>query len=78
MDKYAGRWKVRINHINKANFLQTYIIARQSTYTTANIQNGFKTTRIHPFNPFKVFSQFHLVVYINTPLESRPFNYSFT
>jgi hypothetical protein len=49
-----------INHIDKDDFLELDVQARDQTYHPNTIQSGFRATSLVPFNPEEVLNQLHI------------------
>ena len=54
-----------VNHIDKHDFLQAYLIARTEAASIANIQSGFAATGLVPYDPERVLSK--LCTQLKTP-----------
>jgi hypothetical protein len=59
-----------VNHIDKHDFLQAYLIARTHTASIANIQSGFAATGLVPHDPERVLSKLHTQLKTPTPPSS--------
>jgi phage tail protein X len=46
--------RVRVNHIDKVDFLKAYYTARTEAITTSTIQSGFAATGLVLYNPDRV------------------------
>jgi hypothetical protein len=74
IDQHA---RVRINHIDKLDFLTTYPRAREKAVNQAStIQSGFRSTGLMPFNPTKALSKLNIRLKTPTPPPSRGSYYS--
>jgi hypothetical protein len=49
-----------INYINKDDFLELYVRARNQIYRPNTIQSGFRATGLVPFNPEEVLNQLYI------------------
>jgi hypothetical protein len=54
------KMRVRISYIDKDDFLELYLQACTTTFTSTSIQSGFKATRLASFNPDKVLEQLYI------------------
>ena len=59
-----------INHVDKDDFLELYLPAREATYSLRTVQSGFRATGLVPFNPDEVLSRLH--IQLQTPSPVRP------
>ena len=59
-----------VNHIDKHDFLQEYLIARTESMSIANIQSGFAATGLVPHDPERVLSKLHTQLKTPTPPSS--------
>jgi len=59
-----------INHVDKDDFLELYLPAREATYSLRTVQSGFRATGLVPFNPDEVLSR--LYIQLQTPSPVRP------
>jgi hypothetical protein len=60
----------RVNHIDKHDFLQVYLIVHTQAASIANIQSGFAATRLVAYNPERVLSKLHTQLKTPTPPSS--------
>jgi hypothetical protein len=59
-----------INHVDKDDFLELYLPAREATYSSKTVQSGFRATGLVPFNPDEVLERLH--IQLQTPSPVRP------
>jgi len=59
-----------INYIDKDDFLELYLPAREVTYSSRIVQSGFRATGLVPFEPEEVLSR--LYIQLQTPSPVRP------
>jgi hypothetical protein len=64
-----AQMRVRINHVDKDDFLTLYQEIRPAVFGSGTILSGFRATGIVPFDPDQVLSELH--VQIQTPLPPR-------
>jgi hypothetical protein len=64
------KMRAGINHIDKDDFLELYIRARNQTYRPNTIQSGFRATGFVPFSPDEVLNQLH--IQLRTPSPPPP------
>ena len=62
------------NHIDKLDFLEAFLKARESTFKAETIQNSFAGAGLIPFNPDRVLSQLNIQLKTPTPPSSRSTN----
>lgn len=60
------------NHIDKLDFLESYIQARQEAFKTDIIQSSFASAGLVPINAERVLSKLNISLKTLTPLASRP------
>jgi hypothetical protein len=65
-----GYMRRGVNHIDKQDFLQAYLIAHTESMSVANIQSGFAATGLVPHNPERVLSKLHTQLKTPTPPSS--------
>ena len=68
--RVQGQMWAGINHVDKDDFLELYIPAREATYSSHTIQSGFRATGLVPFEPEEVLSRLH--IQLQTPSPVRP------
>jgi hypothetical protein len=61
-----------LNHIDKADFLTAYVIARNKSISTNTIRNGFLATGLIPFDPEQVLSRLNTQLRTPTPPTDPP------
>ena len=59
--------RLRIDYINKSDFLIAYKQARTEIYKEDTIRNGFKATGLVPYDPIHVLSKLNMVIKTPTP-----------
>ena len=57
---YGQIMDVKINHIDKLEFLDAYKQARMKVFTESNIRSGFTATGLVPYNPDQVLSRLNI------------------
>ncbi len=62
--------RVRVNHINKSDFLLAYLIARTEALTSNTVRSGFAAAGLVPYDPERVLSK--LNSYLRTPTPPPP------
>jgi len=60
-----------INHVSKLEFLCSFRKAFFASIMEKNIQGGFISAGLMPYDPEKVISKLDIKLYILTPLNSR-------
>jgi len=65
MDRYI---RTGIPHIQKAEWLEAFVVARPSAFMTWNIRSGWFGTGLQPFNPEKVISRVPSPATIEPPI----------
>ena len=65
-----GYMRNGVNHIDKHDFLQAYLIARTESVSIANIHSGFVGTGLVPYDPERVLSKLHTQLKTLTPPSS--------
>jgi hypothetical protein len=48
--------RLGVNHVDKTEFLTSFVKARHKAFTASNIQSGFKATGVVPYNPMEVLA----------------------
>jgi hypothetical protein len=61
-----------LNHINKADFLTAYTIARNKSISTNTVRNGFLATGLIPFDPEQVLLRLNTQLRTPTPPTDPP------
>lgn len=62
------------NHIDKLDFLEAFLKARESAFKAETIQNSFAGAGLVPFNPDKVLGQLNIQLKTPTPPGSQSTN----
>jgi hypothetical protein len=63
--------RVRINHINKLDFLEAYPSARIEAFKSETIKSSFAAAGLMPYNPDRVISKLDICLRTPTPPSSR-------
>ena len=63
--------RVRINHINKLDFLKAYPLARIEAFKSETIKNSFGVAGLVPFSLERVISKLDIRLRTPTPPPSR-------
>jgi hypothetical protein len=61
-----------LNHIDKADFLTAYIMARNESMTTNTVRSGFSATGLVPFDPERVLLKLNTQLRTPTPPADLP------
>jgi len=67
----------RITYISKKAFISIFVKAFKAIITKANIQRGFRSTGLIPYDPEVVISQLDIKLFIPTSENSRPTSFYF-
>jgi hypothetical protein len=68
--------RLRINHINKLDFLEVYPSARIEAFKSETIKNSFAGAGLIPYNPDRVLSKLDIRLRTPTPPSSRDSKWS--
>lgn len=63
--------RLRINYIDKLDFLETYPYARIKAFKSNTIKNSFRVAGLIPFCPNRVLSNLNIYLRTPTPPVSR-------
>ena len=66
-----SKMRVRINHIDKLDFLEAYPSTRIEAFKSENIKNSFAAAGLTPYNPNRVISKLDICLRTPTPPLSR-------
>ena len=59
--------RVRVNHIDKSDFLLAYLTARTEALTSNTVRSGFVATRLVLYDPKRVLSKLNTQLRTPTP-----------
>ena len=59
--------RVRINYIDKLDFLEAYLSARIKAFKSETIKNSFAAAGLVPYNPDRVISKLDICLRTPTP-----------